>query len=245
VAVNSVALLNKVLTVYPTGATPAQIAALTGGLTQTSTLPSTVYFIYNYQQQNILDLGLQGIDFQVSYDFDTTYGHFRAQTGGTYETKFEEQIGAGTPWYSVLNTTGANTTFPSIQLQMRSGLLWTSKFGLSADLFWNHTGAYHNWSGSTVTPIQRNSAGFPIGGGDPVAANDTFDVHIAYDFSDKEGWASGAQLYVDVQNIADAAPPFYNTGSYPGAGATVASGYDTYAASPIGRVVSIGLHKKF
>jgi iron complex outermembrane receptor protein len=245
VAVNSVALLNKVLTIYPNGATPAQIAAATAGLPQTSALPSTVYFIYNYQQQNILDMSLQGIDFQVSYDFDTDYGHFTVQTAGSYETKFQEQIGAGTPWYSVLNTTGANTTFPSIQFQGRSGLAWTSKVGVSIDLFWNHTSAYHNWSGTTVTPIQRNSAGFPIGGGDTVAANDTFDGHIAYDFQGKNSWTSGVQVYLDVQNMFDKAPPFYNTGSYPGAGAVVTSGYDSYAGNPIGRVISIGAHKKF
>jgi iron complex outermembrane receptor protein len=245
VAVNSVALLNKVLTVYPNGATQAQIAAATAGLPQTSSLPSNVYFIYNYQQQNVLDLALQGIDYEVSYDFDTQYGHFRAQTAGTFETEFKEQIGAGTPWYSVLNTTGANTTFPSIQFQSRSGLLWSSAFGLSADVFWNHTGAYHNWSGTTVTSITRNAAGFPTGGGDLVSANDTFDAHVAYDFPAKAGWTNGLQLYADVQNLFDKAPPFYNTGSAPAAGFTYASGYDTYAGNPIGRVVSVGLHKKF
>jgi iron complex outermembrane receptor protein len=117
--------------------------------------------------------------------------------------------------------------------------------GVSIDLFWNHTSAYHNWSGTTVTPIQRNSAGFPIGGGDTVAANDTFDGHIAYDFQGKNSWTSGVQVYLDVQNMFDKAPPFYNTGSYPGAGAVVTSGYDSYAGNPIGRVISIGAHKKF
>ena len=235
VAVNSPTLLNKVLTVYPTGATPAQIAALTGGLTQTSALPSTVYFVYNYQQQNVLNLWLQGIDYSVSYGFSTSYGRFTVQTAGSYETEFNEQIGAGTPIYSVLNTTGANTTFPSIQFQTRSGLSWDSNKGLTADVFWNHTGAYKNWSGTTVTPIIHNALGAPIGGGDTVAANDTFDVHVAYNFTSPNAWVNGSQVYVDVQNIADKAPPFYNT----------AAGYDTYAGNPIGRVVSVGLHKKF
>jgi iron complex outermembrane receptor protein len=235
VAVNSPTLLNKVLTIYPNGATPAQIAALTAGLTQTSALPSTVYFVYNYQQQNVLNLWLQGIDYSVAYGFNTSVGRFTVQTAGSFETEFNEQIGAGTPIYSVLNTTGANTTFPSIEFQTRSGLSWDSNKGVTADLFWNHTGSYKNWSGTTVNPIVHNALGAPIGGGDTVAANDTFDVHLAYNFTSPNSWVKGTQLYVDVQNLADKAPPFYNT----------AVGYDTYAGNPIGRVVSVGVHKKF
>jgi iron complex outermembrane receptor protein len=245
VAVNSPSLLSQVLTVYPAGATPAQIASLTSGLTQTSALSSSTYFIYNYQQRNILNLWLEGLDFSANYDFDTSVGKFALQMAGSYETKFNQQIGAGTQVYSVLNTTGANTTFPSIGLQMRSGVAWTSKFGLSANLFWNHTNGYHNWSGTTVTPIIRNAQGYPIGGGDAVAANDTIDAHLQYDFAPNSGWASGLQVYVDVQNLFDKAPPFYNTGGNPAAGGTVASGFDIFTANPIGRLTSIGLRKKF
>jgi iron complex outermembrane receptor protein len=235
VAVNSPSLLAKVLTVFPGGATPAQVAAATSGLIQNSALPSNVYFIYNYQQRNVLNLWVQGIDFDASYRFNTGFGAFTVSTAGSYETKFNQQVGAGTPIYSVLNTTGANTTFPSIQFQGRSSLIWDSHMGLTVDLFWNHTGSYKNWSGTTVTPIVRNALGAPTGGGDTVAANDTFDAHVAYDFKSANTWLNGVQVYADVQNIFDKAPPFYNS--------TI--GYDTYGGNPIGRVTSIGLHKKF
>jgi iron complex outermembrane receptor protein len=245
VAINSAALLSKVLTIYPNGATPAQLAGLTSGLTQTSTLPAQVYFVYNYQQQNILNLWLEGLDYSLSYSFDTGIGHFAASTSGSYETKFDQQIGSGTPIYSVLNTTGANTTFPSIQFQTRSGLDWTSNFGVTAQVYWNHTGAYRNWSGTTVTPLVRNATGQPIGGGDTVSANDTFDLHVGYDFAGKDLWNKGVQVYVDVQNLFDKAPPFYNQGSLPGAGGLLTSGYDSFGGNPIGRIVSIGARKKF
>ncbi|HVY33489.1 MAG TPA: TonB-dependent receptor [Caulobacteraceae bacterium] len=246
VAVNSSQLINQVLTVFPSGATPAQIAALTAGLpTQTSALPANVYFVYNFQQRNVLNLWVEGLDFDASYRFNTDWGRFDVQTGGAYETKFNQQIGKGSPIYSVLNSTGANTTFPSIQFQIRSGVSWAGTQGVSASLFWSHTGAYKNWGGTPANPIVRNTAGLPIGGGDTVAANDTFDGHLQYDFQDKSGWASGAQIYVDVQNMFDKAPPFYNTGSLPAAGATLASGYDSFGGNPIGRVISIGARKKF
>jgi iron complex outermembrane receptor protein len=239
VAVNSSVLLSQVLTVFPTGASPTQIATLATGLPQTGALPPTSYFLYSYQQRNILNLWVEGIDYDVSYRFNALHGHFTVQTAGTYETKFDQQIGAGTSVYSVLNSTGANTTFPSIQLQMRSGITWEGNEGwgngVSASLFWSHTGGYKNWSGTPVNPIVRNASGQPIGGGDSVAANDTFDLHLQYELQRDVPWVAGTQVYVDVQNLFDKQPPFYNS----------ASGYDPFGANPIGRVVSIGARKTF
>jgi iron complex outermembrane receptor protein len=239
VSVNSPSLLGQTLTVFPTGASAAQIQALAAGLPQTGALPPTSYFLYSYQQRNVLNLWVEGVDYDASYRFDTSAGRFTVQTSGTYETKFDQQIGSGTPIYSVLNTTGANTTFPSIQLQMRSGVTWDGAEGLaqgvSASLFWSHTGAYKNWSGTSYSAITRNAFGLPIAGGDSVGANDTFDLHAQYDFPGKAGWAAGTQVYVDVENLFDKTPPFYNS----------ALGYDVFGGNPIGRVVSIGARKTF
>jgi outer membrane receptor protein involved in Fe transport len=41
-----------------------------------------------------------------------------------------------------------------------------------------------------------------------------------------------ANVYLDVVNIFDKRPPFYNSGN---------GGYDTFAGNPLGRVVTIGL----
>jgi len=238
VAINSPSLTNQALIIYPNGATAAQVQAATAGLPQTGALPAHVYFLYSYQQRNLLNLWVQGIDYSTSYRFDTGAGRFTLQASGSYLTKFDQQIGGGSVIYSVLNTTGANGTFPSVQFQALTGLIWDapkSFEGLSAGLFWRHTGAYRNWSGTTVVPVVRNSTGQPIGGGDTVAADDTIDLHVAYDFPQQQGWISGTQIYVDVQNLFDKAPPFYNS----------AVGYDYYEGNPLGRVVSAGLRKDF
>ena len=122
---------------------------------------------------------------------------------------------------------------------MRSGVTWEGREGwgegVSASIFWSHTGGYKNWSGTPVNPLIRNATGQPIGGGDNVAANDTFDLHVQYELQSKAAWASGTQVYVDVQNLFDKAPPFYNS----------ANGYDGFGSNPIGRVVSIGARKTF
>lgn len=226
--------LNSLLTIFPNGATPAQLAALQGNLPLTSSLPPTVYFAYNFQQRNALNLWVEGVDFDVAYAFDTSLGRLTVDALGSYKTKFDQQVGTGGAIFSVLNTTGFNTTFPSIQLETRASVSWESTFGLSATVFWNHSGSYHNWSGTTVTPITRDAGGNPVGGGDKVRAQDTFDLHAAYDFPG-EGWEKGAQVYVDVQNVFDRDPPFYNN----------VNGFDTFSGNPIGRIVSVGARKRF
>jgi outer membrane receptor protein involved in Fe transport len=47
---------------------------------------------------------------------------------------------------------------------------------------------------------------------------------------------AGSQLYIDVSNLFDTAPAFYNNGS---------SGYDAaYTGDPTGRVVTVGIRVK-
>jgi iron complex outermembrane receptor protein len=232
-SVNS-AGLNQLLQIYPGGATPAQIAAATAGLPQNATLPPTVYFSYNFQQRNALNLWVEGIDFDVEYTLRTDdMGRFDFGFLGSLETKFDQQVGTGGAKFSVKNSTGFNTTFPSIKFNSRAHVGW-SLAGVSADLFWNHTGSYRNWSNTTVTPIEREN-GVPVGGGDKVKSNDTFDAHLAYDFQNQDGLLSGVQIFLDGRNIFDKDPPFYNNNN----------GYDTFSGNPIGRVISIGARKRW
>jgi iron complex outermembrane receptor protein len=233
--------LNSLLTIFPGGATPAQIAAITAGRPQTAPLPQTVYFVYSFQQQNALNLLVQGVDGSIQYTFDTDLGSFDVNAIASYKTKFQQQVGTGGPKFDVLGTTGINTTFPSIQLDSRVGASWKSKFGLSADLFWNHTSSYKNWGNTPLNPVTRNAQGVPTGGGDKVKAGNTIDVHVAYDFAGK-GLTQGLQVYLDVTNLFDKDPPFYNTAAPTGG---TASGYDAFSGNPIGRLVSVGARKRF
>jgi iron complex outermembrane receptor protein len=232
-AVNS-AGLNSLLTIYPTGASAAQINQVTAGRPLNTTIPNQVYFTYNFQQRNALNLWVEGVDLSLNYALDTGAGRFTFDAIASYLTKFNQQVGTGGGIFSVKNTTGFNGTFPSIKLNSRVGVGWDSKFGLSANVYWNHTGSYRNWSGTTVTPLVRNAAGVPTGGGDKVSAGNFFDLHVAYDFSGG-GLTKDLQVFVDVNNVFDKDPPFYNSNN----------GYDVYSGNPIGRLTAIGLRKKW
>ena len=220
--------LYSLLTINPSA---AQIAAAQAGLLQTGALPQTTYFLYNYRQRNVLNLTVAGIDADISYSRKTGIGAFTGGVAFTRELTFTQQIGTG-PKFSVLNTTGFNTTFPSVKLQGRANLGWEYA-GLSADAFLNFTGSYRNYSGTTVNPIVRNAQGVPTGGGDRVKSYRTVDLHVAYTVP--QSVLAKAQIYVDATNLFDKDPPFYN----------VASGYDVFEANPIGRVITVGLRTNF
>ena len=220
--------LNHLLTIYPNCATPAEVSAVVGTSPLGSPLPSCIYFIRNGQQQNVVNLDIQGIDADAEYRFDTAYGAFTVGGSISRFTKFTQNIGGG-PEFSVLNTTGFNETFPSLKTQARANIGW--EMGpVSVDVFANYIGSYFNWSTTTVAPLTRDANGNPNGGGDPVKASTLFDLHVAYDFS-TGGMLGDSQLFLDVTNVFDQTPPFYNT----------STGYDRYAANPIGRVITIGI----
>jgi iron complex outermembrane receptor protein len=74
----------SLLTIYPNGATPAEVAAFAGGRPQTSTLPSPVYFTYNFLQENALNLTVEGIDADIRYSPKLTWGSISSGVAATY-----------------------------------------------------------------------------------------------------------------------------------------------------------------
>lgn len=221
--------LSPLLTLYPGGATPAQIAAAVGSRPQTGGVPPSVYFIYSYQQQNAIDMEASGIDSTESYYEQSPIGTLSADLEWSLLLKTAERFGDTGPWFSVLNTDGFNTTFPSQRLGARLDLGW-ARSGLSVHLITNYEGSYYNWGGAAPYPLKRNSLFQPIGGGQGIPALTIFNAYVSY-APPKGAMLDGAQFTLTVDNLADKAPPFYNT----------AAGYDTNAANPIGRLTTLAV----
>lgn len=241
--VNSAGLRN-LLTLCPSGCTPEQIntfANVANGATISGAIPPAVYYLIDQSSRNALNLVVEGIDGQFTYRTpEADFGRITIGTSFTYFTKFRQNFGGGTE-FNILNTSGYNTTFPSVQFKNRAQLGWALD-GISADLFWNHTGSYRNWAASTVTPITVDSVGNPTGGGDKVKAANTFDIHLQYELGG-ESFARGWQIYLDVQNLFDAEPPFYNGNTAGILGG--AWGYNGFVSNPVGRLTAVGLRIKF
>lgn len=70
----------------------------------------------------------------------------------------------------------------------------------------------------------------------------SLDVHVAYNF---DGGILGRDpVYLDVQNLTDAPPSFYNGTSKPSEVPSQA-GENSFVSNPIGRLFSIGFRAKF
>ena len=235
--------LNSILKLYPGGASQAQIDALTTGLPITGSLLGPVYWSYSFQQRNAFSLDATGIDFEAGYAWSTGVGDFETVLSGSRKLKMDQKFGSDGVSFSVLNSVGVNTTFPSNEWAGRVSLGW-KRNNWNADLYVNYIGSYVNWSGTasqgnaawniTRAVSATGAALWPTGGGQPVASNTTLDMHLGYDFT-SEGALKGVKLVLDGSNILDKQPPFFNT----------SVGFDTFNASPIGRVITAGISKKW
>jgi iron complex outermembrane receptor protein len=224
------------LQLFPTGLTASspQLLSIIGNRPLNTTLTGTYYYVYSFVQGNVLNLTAEGIDADARYRYKTPWGSLDAGVAVSRKTKFEQSFGTGGT-FSVLNTTGFNTTFPSIKLDLR-GDAGINVGGFGARVYVNHTGRYLNWSNNAINPVIRGSDGLPTGaGGDKVKAYTTVDLHVDYDLP-AMGLLPKTNVYVDVTNLFDKTPPFYNNTN---------GGYDPFSGNPILRVVSVGARVKF
>ncbi len=229
--------LSGLIQFYPTGATPAQIAALATGLPQTGALNATTYFSYNYQQRNVLNLDVAGLDFSADYEFDVGTGMMRIGAALTHKTDFDQFFGADGTKFSVLGTAGFNTTFPSVEDEGRLSFGYTRE-ALRFNVFYNYLGGYLNWSGTAAVQPTR-VAGLPDGGGgDPVDSFATVDANVAYSFGNTE-------VFLDALNLLDEEPPQYNAFAIGGNNGVGVAAYDPINASPLGRVLTVGVRARF
>ena len=162
-------------------------AAHAAGLPQTGPLNTNTYFIYNFQQNNVLNLNVTGLDAAASYRFDTELGKFTVAASASRKLKFDQFFGANGTVFSVLHTAGFNTTFPSVKAEARLNLGY-SRGGFSASMFYNYLSGYKNWGGTVARPVVRTN-GVPTSGGDPVKSFGTIDLNLSYRLTEFGSWA--------------------------------------------------------
>jgi hypothetical protein len=199
--------------------------------------PNQIFYVLNNSVKNFLFLTIQGVDLSVDYTLPTdSWGRFNIGGNLTYFTKFDQQFKGNPHTFSVLGTTGFNGTIASVQTQGRFHLGW-SKDRLQTTVFMNYVSGYRNWSGGTVNPVVLAN-GVPDHGGDKVKANYTFDLNVTYDLG-KRSWfgveGPAAEVFLDVVNVFDRAPVFYNG----------PNGYDQFTGNPVGRVTTAGIRLNF
>jgi iron complex outermembrane recepter protein len=92
-----------------------------------------------------------------------------------------------------------------------------------------------NWNGSAPFTVLRDAAFSPVGGGQSIPSFTTVDAHLAYHFDESSGALANAEIDLDGSNLLNRDPPFFNA----------ALGYDPFNASPIGRLITVGISKRW
>jgi iron complex outermembrane receptor protein len=227
--VTTSASLAHLMTLYPSCATPAQIKAITGNLPLVGAVPPCTSYIYVQQNDGLLNLDAQGIDTDFEYIIPTdSWGTFSVGDAISKFTHYVQSNGPDGVPFSVLNKSGAHG---SIGFQMRANAGWNFE-NYGVQLFMNYTGGYQNWN-SPDNAVILNSALNPSAGGDRVSPNTTFDLNLTYDFAD--GYLGNEQISLNIKNLFDKQPP-YDSSTF---------GYNSGIASPVGRLVTVGLSSRF
>ncbi|HEX4104691.1 MAG TPA: TonB-dependent receptor [Rhizomicrobium sp.] len=220
-----IASLNKNLIIDPSAAQIAAAYAIPG-VRVASVVAGPVTFLQYYTQQNAFNLWANGIDFNLNYAFqpNDSWGLFNVGIDGSQKLRFDQQGGGfGGAIVNNLNR-NANTTFSSLGFLGRGSLGWQLD-SFSSNLFVNWTQSYY-----------QPTTSVPFTGYYKVPAYVTLDLTVAYSLPDGMfPFSGGTQLYVTADDLFNQGPPPYNN----------AAGYDASDASPLGRLVLIGLRKKW
>lgn len=177
--------------------------------------PATTTFIIDARRQNLAITEAEGYDFKVRYNRDLGTGTLAVGTSGTYFTKYDTSAAPGMQTVDRLD----QINYP-VDLVLRGDIGWS-------DATWGTRLSVAYISGylnTVATPAQR------------VGSYTTADLYVGYTFGEAGGsFLDGLALSLDVQNLFDEEPNFVN----------IPGGYDAEKASALGRLISIGLTKRW
>ena len=177
--------------------------------------PGTVYALENGLSQNLATTTTSGVDFSLNYQRPTSFGSVFAGTAGTYVLTFNSKA---TPT-SAIQGLAANEV-SRLRLSTSAGI----KIGdLLAKATWNFTEGYD------IQAVAGDAYQGKVG---------SFStVNLAFVYTPKlNGLLAGTTYNLNIDNILDTNPPYYNGSNGAGYG---------YAGFTLGRFIQLGVKKKF
>ncbi len=201
---------------------PALVAQLIANVPLNSgVLPSTWTLFVDGSNYNLGKSLSRGFDFLASTRIPTaTMGSFVLGVNGTVFTKYLVAATANAPYVDQLNN-----IYNPLRFKARFSGSW-SQGPIYANLYLNYQNAYKN---NLANPVQT------------VGANTTLDGRIAYALEDRADMLKDTTVALGVVNLFNRAPPFVNIAQSTNGG----GGFDPTLVSPVGRIVSVSLDKKF
>jgi outer membrane receptor protein involved in Fe transport len=162
---------------------------------------------------NTGSLHVRGIDASASYSFERGADSFDLAMSMSYLTDFDRQFTPTAPTLSSLNLPGQ-----PVDLRGRASAAW-SRGDYGASLALNYVDAYHTEAGQKID------------------AWATTDLQLRWAPNGENSALDGLSLALNVQNLFDVDPPFYD--------GPTGIGYDPANADPLGRYVSLQLTKRW
>jgi iron complex outermembrane recepter protein len=191
---------------------------------------STALVLTDIQTINGADAKISGIDASLQYDFeDVLGGLLTLGLDGTYNLKYEQganfiegiEVRAADDYVGTRGTNGSQPRWKgSLFVEFGRGehnVRWVSRYIDEME----------------DTRVQSSTAAFAnITPGSPGA---TVDSYLTHDLHYRLGLASRMTFNASLLNVADEDPPF----------ARLDLNYDPFTGSPVGRVVKVGVTKRF
>lgn len=179
--------------------------------------PAKVVAIVNQKFLNVARQKLDGLDFSGSFRSNLGTGRITLRGSMTWIDS-SQQVSTVLPPYAL-----AGTLFNPAKLTGRAGAVW-DRAGLSASVFVNYK--------SGIRDTVRDEKTAPL---------TTVDATLSYSTREGSNVLSGLDIALSVHNLFDRAPPLYR----PVASAAFAVPYDSTNYSPIGRLISLSIAKRF
>lgn len=194
----------------------AKVAALLAKSTSpdANLFPANAYaFIVDGREVNTGGLVVRGLDLTGGYDLRLgAADHLAFRGEATILVDYLQQVTPTATPVSLLDTGGQ-----PVSVRARGGATWTHG-PFESTLTVNYVGGYHDVTGR------------------PVSSWTTADLQLLWRPTTIKALAR-ASLALNIQNLADSAPPFFN--------APQGIGYDPANANPLGRVVSLQVIKRW
>jgi iron complex outermembrane receptor protein len=194
-----------------------------------------IRFINDGGSRNAGSLKQDGVDFNVSYDWDmAAYGVWSAGLSGTH---FLHRKSVNVPGGTEIDAFDNGGQTQRFRTRYRARLGWEDG-GWSITGFANYLSHYIS---TEALPSAAVRAPYPDFTANHVPSSYTFDVSAGYDLGDTPDseYLKNISVQLVVNNLTDRAPPFlYKTSSNTGVTA-----YDGLNFNPFGRVISVSVTK--
>ena len=250
--------LMQYLQIAPPGgwtATSPIIAADIAAYRSSGPLPPTIYFIEQRIRVNGFNILGDGADASIHYNYSAgDLGDF--SLGYDVSAKFDWKLKGGpsnssNPVVSYLNGRFNTSVIYAAAYEARASAGWALD-PISVSFFWNYTAPYW-WQTSTGT-FANSPMGIPSnfptnlynGGFQRVKPNNTFDLDVGLKLPDTwlDGWTKGTKLGLNVRDLFDTRPPFFNGGGTC-SGSTFCNALDEFNGDSLERVITFSIRKTF